>query len=59
LTPTARTHLQLLSRLSFALYDAGLKAALTRRAAGPEILAEFQRVEDAIQARDDRAEPES
>lgn len=59
LTPTARTHLQLLSRLSFALHDAGLKAALARRAAGPEILAEFQRVEAAIRAREELAEPES
>jgi PTS system nitrogen regulatory IIA component len=49
-SPTARTHLQLLSRLSFALHDRELKAALARRASAPEILAEFQRVEGAIQA---------
>jgi len=49
-SPTARTHLQLLSRLSFALHDRELKAALARRASAPEILAEFQRVESAIQA---------
>jgi len=48
ITPTARTHLQLLSRLSFALHDSQLKAALARRAAPSEILAEFQRVEEAI-----------
>lgn len=49
-SPTARTHLRLLSRLSFALHDARLKAALERRAAAAEILDEFQRVEGAIQA---------
>ncbi len=49
-SPTAHTHLQLLSRLSFALHDSELKAALARRAAPSEILAELQRVEDAIRA---------
>jgi len=48
ITPTARTHLQLLSRLSYALHDADLTATLIRRAPSAEILAEFQRVEDAI-----------
>ena len=48
ISPTARTHLHLLSRLSFALHDSELKAALARRASSAEILAEFQRVEDAI-----------
>jgi len=47
ITPTARTHLQMLSHLSFALHDSRLKAALARRAAPAEILAEFQRVESA------------
>jgi PTS system nitrogen regulatory IIA component len=50
-SPTARMHLQLLSRLSFALHDSGLKAALARRASSEEILAEFQRVENATRRR--------
>jgi nitrogen PTS system EIIA component len=48
ISPTARMHLHLLSRLSFALHDPQLKAALVRRAAPDEILAEFDRVERAI-----------
>jgi nitrogen PTS system EIIA component len=48
ISPTARMHLHLLSRLSFALHDAQLKAALVRRAARGEILAEFERVERAM-----------
>ncbi len=50
-SPTARMHLQLLSRLSFALHDSGLKSALARRASSDDILAEFQRVEDAMRRR--------
>ena len=48
ISPTARMHLHLLSRLSFALHDSQLKAALVHRAARDEILAEFERVERAI-----------
>lgn len=62
ISPTARTHLHLLSRLSFALHDLELKAALARRASSAEILDEFQRVEDAIRLREHREhmdEPES
>jgi len=58
-SPTARTHLHLLSRLSFALHDSDLKAALARRASSADVLAEFQKVEDAIRGRAQRAEPES
>ena len=60
ITPTARMHLHLLSRLSFALHDPKLKEVLLRRAAGEEILAEFQRVERTskervnLDAEDDR-----
>jgi len=50
-SPTARTHLQLLSRLSFALHDSDLKTALARRASSEEIFAEFQKVEDAMRRR--------
>lgn len=48
ISPTARMHLHLLSRLSFALHDSQLKAALVHRAARDEILAEFDRVERAV-----------
>ena len=51
ISPTARMHLHLLSRLSFALHDSQLKAALVHRAARDEILAEFERVERAIKER--------
>jgi PTS system nitrogen regulatory IIA component len=54
ISPTARMHLHLLSRLSFALHDSQLKAALVHRAARDEILAEFERVEDPhVEAADD------
>jgi nitrogen PTS system EIIA component len=48
ITPTAHIHLQLLSRLSFALHDSELTAVLRRRASCDEILSEFERVENAI-----------
>lgn len=59
ISPTARTHLQLLSRLSFALHDSELRTALARRAPSAEIVAEFQRVEDAIQCRAHKDAPQS
>jgi len=52
ISPTARMHLHLLSRLSFALHDSQLKAALVHPAAREEILAEFERVERAIKEPD-------
>jgi PTS system nitrogen regulatory IIA component len=48
LSATVRGHLQLLSRLSMALLDAGFKAAVVRRAPAPEILAEARRVDGAL-----------
>jgi len=51
IAPTAQIHLQLLSRLSFALHDSELKATLRRRASRDEILYEFERVENAIEQR--------
>ncbi len=48
ISPTARIHLRLLSRLSFSLHDSELHAVLARRAAPAEILAEFERVERMI-----------
>jgi PTS system nitrogen regulatory IIA component len=58
-SPTARMHLHLLSRLSFALHDSGLRAALTRRAPSDEVIAEFRRVEDAIRRRACKSAPQS
>jgi nitrogen PTS system EIIA component len=49
--PTARMHLQLLSRLSFALHDSQFKAALAHRAAPKDILVELERVERSIEER--------
>jgi PTS system nitrogen regulatory IIA component len=45
ISPTVRTHLHLLSRLSFALHDPGFKEVLNRRASAAEILHEADRVE--------------
>jgi PTS system nitrogen regulatory IIA component len=48
LTPTVRGHLQLLSRLSHALFDPGFLAAVKRRAPAAEILAEARRVDAGL-----------
>ena len=48
--PTMRSHLQILSRISFALHDAQFKEAITRQAPRDEILREAQRVEGAVAA---------
>jgi len=48
ITPTIRGHLQLLSRLSYALHDAGFAAALERRAPADEILAAARRIDAAL-----------
>jgi PTS system nitrogen regulatory IIA component len=45
ISPTNRAHLQLLSRLSFALHDGRLRATVARRASRDEILGEVRRVE--------------
>jgi PTS system nitrogen regulatory IIA component len=47
-SPTVRAHLRLLSRLSFALHDAGFKKAVLRQASREEILRECQRVEENL-----------
>jgi PTS system nitrogen regulatory IIA component len=47
-SPTIRGHLQLLSRLSLALLDAGFRAAVLRRADLGEIVSEARRVEEAL-----------
>jgi PTS system nitrogen regulatory IIA component len=48
--PTTRSHLQLLSRLSYALHDAAFKAAVLREAPPAEVLQEARRVEAALAA---------
>ncbi len=45
ITPTARVHLQLLSRLASALHDKPFRAALKERAPLPRILEEAHRLE--------------
>jgi PTS system nitrogen regulatory IIA component len=49
-SPTNRTHLQLLSRLSFALHDGVFGNTVTRHAPRDEILRELRRVEAGIDA---------
>jgi PTS system nitrogen regulatory IIA component len=50
ISPTNRSHLQLLSRLSFALHDAKLRATVARQATREEILKEVRRVEAGMGA---------
>lgn len=47
--PTMRTHLQMLSRLSYALHDARFKDIVVRRGPREQILAEVRRVEAAFE----------
>jgi nitrogen PTS system EIIA component len=49
MTPTVQVHLQLLSRLSVALHDAGFLALLARRAAAAAVLAEARRIDGALE----------
>jgi PTS system nitrogen regulatory IIA component len=53
-SPTVRAHLRLLSRLSFALHDAGFKKAVLRQASRDDILRECERVERALEGDDGR-----
>lgn len=50
ISPTNRSHLQLLTRLSFLLHDGKLREAVIRHAASEEILAEIRRVEACLGA---------
>lgn len=52
ISPTTRSHLQLLSRLSFALHDGKFRKTLIRHAPGDEILREVGRVESALPGSD-------
>jgi PTS system nitrogen regulatory IIA component len=47
-SPTVRAHLHMLSRLSFALRDEGVMAALRRVETREEILSQLQRIEERI-----------
>lgn len=48
ISPTNRSHLQLLARLSFALHDGKLRQAVIRHAPREEILREIRRVEAGL-----------
>ena len=48
ISPTARSHLQMLSRLSFALHDARFREAVIRQAPREEILRELRRIESRM-----------
>jgi len=50
-SPTARAHLQLLSRIAFALRDADFKALIVRQASRDEILAAAGRLDEAMAQR--------
>lgn len=50
ISPTNRSHLQLLSRLSFALHDEALRTAVTRHAPRDVITQELRRVESGMGA---------
>jgi PTS system nitrogen regulatory IIA component len=47
-SPTVRTHLQLLSRLAFLLHDPSLKKAIKQRAEEKKILETIGRIEDGL-----------
>jgi PTS system nitrogen regulatory IIA component len=48
ISPTNRSHLQLLARLSFALHDKRLRQAVIRGAAKEDILTEIRRIEAGL-----------
>lgn len=47
-SPTTRGHLQLLSRIAYALHDKGFKSAVTTRAPAEAVLREARRVDVAL-----------
>ncbi len=53
ISPTVRCHLYLLSRLAFALRDAGFKSTIARQGSRDEILNEARRVEAGLPVRSD------
>ena len=48
--PTTRSHLQTLSRLSYALHDPAFRGVVTRQATRDEILREARRIDAALAA---------
>jgi len=54
--PTTRDHLQMLSRLSYALHDPRFKKVIARQGGREEILAEIRRIEGALGEPDVRPE---
>ncbi|MCX5681885.1 MAG: PTS sugar transporter subunit IIA, partial [Candidatus Omnitrophica bacterium] len=48
ISPTVRTHLQMLSQMAFGLKDSGVKEAIARQSSRDIILAEIQRVENTL-----------
>ena len=50
ISPTVRTHLNLLSKLSFALSDAQFKTIIKQQASRAEIFAEARRIEEKLPA---------
>jgi PTS system nitrogen regulatory IIA component len=56
-SPTTQGHLQLISRLAFALHDSRLRATVLRHAQPEEILTEIRRVESALAGPVARVEP--
>lgn len=56
ISPTIRVHLRLLAKLSWALHDPSFKAAVLRRAPGPEIIEQAARIEAAASVRKPRRE---
>jgi mannitol/fructose-specific phosphotransferase system IIA component len=50
IAPTSRAHLRLLSKLSVALHDSTLRAALTPDSPPQSILREFERIDSASSA---------
>ncbi len=54
-SPTVRAHLQLLSRLAFALHDTAFRDALARQVPQDEILAEIRRIELHLSPRQESA----
>jgi PTS system nitrogen regulatory IIA component len=55
--PTVRSHLQMLSRLSYALHDAAFKEVVLSRGPRERILQEARRVEAALSARSETRAP--
>lgn len=56
LSPTQKTHLQLLARLAWALAKPGFRGAIDRRASAEEIVAEARKLREAQRSGENQAE---